>query len=81
MSLRMKGASLPEIVGKELGGGIKLVMRIFALLLLILVGAVFVYNPADLLAMLTPEHFSRLFWIIAILPIICSPLCFPSTNS
>ena len=66
MSLRMKGASLPEIVGKELGGGIKLVMRIFALLLLILVGAVFVYNPADLLAMLTPEHFSRLFWIIAI---------------
>ena len=66
MSLRMKGASLPEIVGKELGGGIKLVMRIFALLLMILVGAVFVYNPADLLAMLTPEHFSRLFWIIAI---------------
>ena len=66
MSLRYKGASLPEIVGHELGGGIKTTMRVFALLLMILVGAVFVYNPADLLAMLTPEHLDRTFWIVAI---------------
>lgn len=66
MSLRMGGASLPEIVGRELGGGIKLTMRIFALLLMILVGAVFVYNPADLLAKITPDSMTRLFWIVLI---------------
>lgn len=66
LSLRSGGASQPEIVGRELGGGVKRAMRVFALLLMILVGAVFVFNPADLLAMLTPEHLSRTFWIIVI---------------
>lgn len=66
LSLRRKGASLPELVGEQLGNGIKTTMRVFALLLMILVGAVFVYNPADLLAMLTPETFDRLFWVIVI---------------
>lgn len=66
LSLRSGGASLPEIVGDQLGKGVKNVMRGFSLLLMILVGAVFVYNPADLLAMLTPNSFDRLFWIIVI---------------
>lgn len=66
LSLRNDGASLPEIVGGQLGGGVKNVMRIFSLLLMILVGAVFVYNPADLLAMLTPQSLDRMFWIAVI---------------
>lgn len=66
LSLRNNGASLPEIVGQQLGNKVKNVMRGFALLLMILVGAVFVYNPADLLAMLTPSSFDKLFWIIVI---------------
>lgn len=66
LSLRSDGASLPEIVGHQLGGGIKNTMRVFSLLLMILVGAVFVYNPADLLAMLTPQSLDRTFWIVAI---------------
>lgn len=66
LSLRNDGASLPEIVGNELGPKVKLVMRIFSLLLMILVGAVFVYNPADLLAMLTPDSMSKYFWIVVI---------------
>ncbi len=66
LSLRQGGASLPEIVGSQLGGKVKNVMRGFALLLMILVGAVFVYNPADLLAMLTPGSLDRLFWIVVI---------------
>ncbi len=66
LSLRSNGASLPEIVGNQLGNGIKNTMRVFSMLLMILVGAVFVYNPADLLAMLTPESFDRLFWIVVI---------------
>jgi len=66
LSLRNGGASLPEVVGMQLGGKIKQVMRVFALLLMILVGAVFVYNPADLLAMLTPESLDKIFWIVVI---------------
>lgn len=66
LSVRYGGASLPEIVGEQLGSHIKMVMRVFALLLMVLVGAVFVYNPADLLAMLTPEHLDRTFWIVVI---------------
>lgn len=66
LSVRSKGASLPEIVGSQLGGGVKNVMRVFALLLMILVGAVFVYSPADLLAMLTPESLDKIFWIVVI---------------
>ena len=66
MSLRNGGASLPELVGMELGGKVKQVMRVFSLLLMILVGAVFVFNPADLLAMLTPDHLDRMFWIVVI---------------
>lgn len=66
LSLRYGGASQPEIVGAELGNRVKNVMRAFALLLMILVGAVFVYNPADLLAMLTPESLDKTFWIVLI---------------
>lgn len=66
LSLRSDGASLPEIIGQQLGSGIKNTMRVFSLLLMILVGAVFVYNPADLLAMLTPEGLDRSFWIVLI---------------
>jgi len=66
MSLRFGGASLPEITGRELGGGLKNVMRVFALVLMILVGAVFVYNPADLLGKLTPEHLDVTFWVVII---------------
>ena len=66
LSLRRKGASLPEIVGQELGTKVKNSMRVFSLLLMILVGAVFVYNPADLLAMLTPDSMSKTFWIVVI---------------
>lgn len=66
LSLRRNGASLPELVGEQLGGKIKQLMRGFALVLMILVGAVFVYNPADLLAMLTPDSLDRLFWIVVI---------------
>lgn len=66
LSLRNNGASLPEIVGQQLGTPVKNVMRVFALLLMILVGAVFVYNPADLLAMMTPDHLDKMFWIAVI---------------
>ncbi len=64
MSLRANGASLPEIVGNELGNGIRQVMRIFSIVLLILVGTVFVKTPAGLLSQLTAVDVN--IWIAAI---------------
>lgn len=66
LSLKSNGASLPEVVGDQLGNGIKQTMRVFALVLMVLVGAVFVINPADLLAGMTPEALDVQFWILVI---------------
>lgn len=62
ISVRMGGKSLPEIVGTELGKKIKLIMGIFTCVLLVMVIAVFVRTPANLLATLTPEHLNATFW-------------------
>ena len=67
MSMREGGVSLPEIVGRELGSGVKHVMRVFSLILLILVGTVFVISPAEILASLTPESLDKIFWVGIIL--------------
>lgn len=66
LSLRNNGETLPDTVGRYLGLTTKQVMRIFTVVLLILVGAVFVSGPAGLLAGLTPKHFDATFWIIVI---------------
>jgi len=49
MSVRKRGASLPDIVGSELGNGIKLFMRILSLVLLVLLTTTFLSGPATLL--------------------------------
>ena len=66
MSIRENGASLPELVGNELGRYIKFFMRLFSLLLMVLVGAVFVSGPAGLLAGMTPDNMGMLFWTVVI---------------
>ncbi|HXK75250.1 MAG TPA: carbon starvation protein A [Bacteroidaceae bacterium] len=66
LSVRHGGMSLPEIVGQYLGLPTKQVMRGFSVLLLVLVGAVFVKGPADLLAKLTPENLDVTFWIFLV---------------
>ncbi len=50
ISLRQDGASLPEITGHFLGRTMKLVMRLFSAGLMVLVGAVFLSQPAELIA-------------------------------
>lgn len=60
MSLKSKGLSLPEIIGKYMGEGPRAFMRIVSLLLMVLVGAVFMSQPAELIASnisLTPLEF------------------------
>lgn len=66
ISVRMGGKSLPEIVGSELGKKIKLLMSVFTCILLVMVIAVFVRTPANLLATLTPDHLNVTFWASAI---------------
>jgi carbon starvation protein CstA len=66
ISLRNDGESLPEMIGRYLGRTTKMVMRIFTVVLLILVGAVFVAGPANLLATLTPEVLDTTFWIVVV---------------
>ncbi len=53
ISLRKDGASLPEIVGDELGTAARQAMRVLSLILLVLVGTVFVTTSAGLLAAMT----------------------------
>ncbi len=67
ISVRLNGASVSEIVGKYLGRGAKQIMRVFSVVLLVLVGAVFTTSPAALLARLTPDWMNTTFWIVVIL--------------
>ncbi|RLQ91400.1 carbon starvation CstA family protein [Planomicrobium sp. Y74] len=52
ISIRNKGAHIPELAGKFLGAASKHLVNFFALLLLLLVGTVFVTTPASLLSIL-----------------------------
>ncbi len=54
LSIRKGGVSLPDIVGDELGKGVKLFIRILSLVLLILLTTTFLSGPATLLQGLCP---------------------------
>lgn len=66
ISLRNRGAHLPDLAGKFLGRAFRHVVNAFALLLLILVATVFVTAPADLLASLTPGWMTAGVWVAVI---------------
>ncbi len=64
ISLHNGGISLPEIHGKYLGRSIKQFMRGFMVVLMILVGAVFVSAPTELLANMTSWNVE--VWIVIV---------------
>ena len=66
LSIRNGGANLPELIGKYLGTSAKTVMNVLSIVLMVLVGAVFVSGPAELLAGMTPAVLNVNFWIVAI---------------
>lgn len=66
LSMRNGGESLPELIGRYLGNGTKKVMCVFTMILMVLVAAVFVSGPAELIAGMTPEWMNSLFWICVI---------------
>ncbi len=49
LSMRNNGEALPQLIGKYLGQTTKAVTLVFTVLLLIMVGTVFVYSPAEIL--------------------------------
>ena len=63
LSLRHDGAGLPTLVGKYLGNGTRAVMLVFTVLLLLMVGAVFVYSPAIILSGFGGN---QVMWVIVI---------------
>lgn len=58
--VRNDGLSIPEIVGRYLGGGMRQFMRLFSIVLLILVGVVFLRSPASILGEMVP---SISYWV------------------
>ena len=63
LSMRHDGAGLPEMIGHYLGTATKNVMLVVSVLLLILVGAVFVYSPALILHSIGGDI---MMWVIII---------------
>ena len=63
LSMRHDGAGLPEMIGHYLGTATKNVMLVVSVLLLILVGAVFVYSPALILHSIGGD---TMMWVIII---------------
>ncbi len=53
MSIRSRGANMPDIIGENLGKTMKTVMNVVVCFLLLAVGVSFVTGPADLIASLT----------------------------
>lgn len=64
LSLKHGGESLPDLIGLYLGKGVMNFVRVFSILLMILVGAVFTSGPAGLLQNLTGMEST--WWILII---------------
>lgn len=67
ISERNGGASIAELSGIYLGKVARWGMRVFAVVLLLFTGTVFVNSPAALLDRLTPAELNETFWIVVIL--------------
>ena len=66
MIMHHDGQSLPEVVGHYLGGGVRQFMRVFSVVLMVLVGAVFIVSPAQLLGSMAPSVSVKI-WVAVIL--------------
>jgi len=73
LSERNNGASISEVTGIYLGGTMKNIMRVFAVILLVMVGTVFAVGPAGLIVKLigtsgaTGLLVNKVFWLAIIM--------------
>ena len=63
ISMRKGGVGLPEVIGDTLGDKARKLMLVFSVVLLMMVGAVFVYSPAEILDSMAG---TTTMWIIII---------------
>jgi len=77
ISIRRGGESLTQIVGAFLGNGVRKVFTLFTLVLLILVTAVFVSQPADLVNNMTNDFLGTMWWIVIIFVYYFAATLFP----
>ena len=66
ISVRSGGKSLPELIAAQLGMPAGILMRIVTTVLMVLVGAVFLSGPANLLVNMTDGFLSYKWWIVII---------------
>lgn len=66
ISMRNGGSQVPKLVGKYLGGGVRVFYNVVIAILLLLTGVVFVYTPGDLIAkfVLGKDPEGAVIWII-----------------
>ncbi len=64
LSLRHDGANQPSLIGRYLGSAAKNVMLVFSVLLMVFVGAVFVYSPAVILGNMAG---SQMMWVVVVM--------------
>ena len=78
LSIRKGGFSLPDIIGDELGSGIRMFMRILSLVLLILLTTTFLSGPSVLLQGLVPlpTYAMERFGVVYQIPIIWTLIIF-----
>lgn len=74
ISVENQGLSYPEIIGKYLGSNVKQFMRGFSIVLMILVGAVFLTAPAQLLSGMTEWNITLWLCIILVYYVIATLL-------
>ena len=67
ISSRNNGESIVRLAGKYSGKIVEIIMRVFSIVLLILVSAVFVVSPSTLLESLTSGNVKAWIWMIIIL--------------
>ncbi|MCF0218864.1 MAG: carbon starvation protein A [Muribaculaceae bacterium] len=77
MSLRMGGMSWPQMIGSQLGKKVQHTVIFLSALMLLVVVAVMAYNPADLMANLTPKYLNSTFWVIVIFAYYIAATMFP----
>jgi carbon starvation protein CstA len=63
LSIKHNGLSITEIVGIYLGNWAKQFIRVFTVILMVIVGAVFIMGPAKILSGFTPGMLSMTFWV------------------
>lgn len=74
--VRNNGLSFPEITGKYLGNGVRVFMRVFSLILLILVGVVFLRSPASIMLQMC-DFIPYMGWIAIIFAYYFIATCLP----